>query len=59
MMPTYNGKYITKLDEDGYYGPRTAAVVKYITPGSDGKTITRAMYDGWTGTRPSGTYLLF
>lgn len=43
--PYYNSKAITSLEADGYYGPRTAAVVKYLYPDTDGKTITEEMYN--------------
>ena len=46
--PQYNGQQITALKVDGYYGPKTAAVVKYLWPDTDGKTITQAMYNELT-----------
>ena len=44
MCPIYNGKQITRLDVDGYYGPRTSAVVEFLYPDTDGKKITYTMY---------------
>lgn len=44
VSPKYNGKQITKLDTDGYYGPRTSAVVEFLYPDTDGKKITYTMY---------------
>ena len=43
--PYYNGKAITELEIDGYYGPKTAAVVKFLYPDTDGNSITEEMYN--------------
>ena len=44
-VPYYGSKPITELVEDGYYGDRTAAVVKFLFPKTDGKEVTKEMFD--------------
>ena len=44
ICPLYKGRQITQLDTDGYYGPRTAAVVAFLYPDTDGKKITYDMF---------------
>lgn len=59
IAPVYNGKNFNKLTVDGYYGPRTAAAVKFLFPETDGNKITEAMYDKLTGKRTKESYILF
>lgn len=59
VCPYYSGNQIKSLVCDGYYGNKTAAVVKFVFPETDGKTITEDMYNSLVGKRKSGTYLLF
>ena len=59
MAPIADGKYITSLVEDGYYGNKTAAAVKYEFPDTDGKTITQTMFNKLTGKREPGSYIRF
>ena len=47
-VPYYNNTPITELKEDGYYGDKTAAVVKYIFPKTTGDEVTEEMYNQLT-----------
>lgn len=45
VVPYVNGSPVKELKVDGYYGEKTAAVVKYLFPSTDGKTVTENMYN--------------
>lgn len=44
MVPYYKGAVIQSLSTDGYYGDKTAAVVKFIF-GNDGKSVTEQEFN--------------
>ena len=44
-VPYYNGKPITSLKEDGYYGDKTAAVVKYVFNSTNGDIVSEEMFN--------------
>ena len=44
-VPYYNNSPLIRLAEDGYYGDRTAAVIAWFFPDSDGSTLTGQMFE--------------
>lgn len=52
-VPRYHGQQIRQLTVDGIYGDRTAAVVKYVFPNSNGLSVTQDMYDDLVSKRES------
>lgn len=55
-VPYYAGQQIKSLTTDGYYGDKTAAVVKYVFC-NDGNSVTQEQYDSLKN--PSLTYSLY
>lgn len=58
-VPYYNNKAIHKLDEDGFYGDKTAAVVRYVFNDQTGSIVTEEMFKQLEAGSQTATYLYY